>query len=242
MPMLSGAPPKIRARQIDEFDIGAIAGLLAKGFPARSRQFWERALALLSKHSTPVGFPKYGYLLESDGVPVGVILLIFSNMRTGDTREIRCNVSSWYVEEGFRSYATALVSQAVNRKDVTYINISAAPHTRRTVELKGFSRYSEGIFVSTPALNSRPRGIAAKVIAGPAACPNAEPEAFERELLLDHARYGCLTLWCLTSDRAFPFVFRPRAIKGITVCAQLIYCRDIEHFIRFAQPIGRYGV
>jgi hypothetical protein len=141
MPMLSRPPPRIRARQIDESDIVGIVKLLAKGFPARSRRFWASVLALLSKRSTPAGLPKYGYLLESDGVPVGVILLIFSTMRTGAALATRCNVSSWYVEHAFRSYSTALVSQAVKLRDVTYLNISAAPHTRATVELKGFSRY-----------------------------------------------------------------------------------------------------
>jgi hypothetical protein len=239
MPVLSRPPPRIRARQIDESDFVGIVKLLAKGFPARGRRFWVRVLALLSEHSTPAGVPKYGYLLESDGTPVGVLLLIFSTRRMGAIARTRCNVSSWYVEPAFRSYATAIVSQAVKLKDVTYINISAAPHTRETVELKGFSRYSDGIFVSIPALNSRPGGIQVEVLAGPA-CPNADLEACERELLLDHAAYGCLTLCCVTADRAYPFVFRPRAIRGIAICAQLIYCRDLEDFVRFAGPIGRY--
>jgi hypothetical protein len=81
--------------------------------------------------------------------------------------------------------------------------------------------------------------MAVKVLSGPA-CPNAALEACERDLLSDHAAYGCFILWCVTADRAHPFVFRPRAMKGISICAQLIYCRDIEDFIRFAGPIGRY--
>ena len=65
-------------------------------------------------------------------------------------------------------------------------------------------------------------------------------ESFERDLLLDHAAYGCMTLWCVTSDRAFPFVFRPRLIRGSIACTHLIYCRDIEDFVRFARPIGMF--
>jgi hypothetical protein len=29
-------------------------------------------------------------------------------------------------------------------------------------------------------------------------------------------------------------------VKGVIPCTQLIYCRNIEDFIRFVRPIGRY--
>ena len=38
------ASPAIRCRQIDEGDIAAVAELLRRGFPNRSRQFWQHAL------------------------------------------------------------------------------------------------------------------------------------------------------------------------------------------------------
>jgi hypothetical protein len=59
-------------------------------------------------------------------------------------------------------------------------------------------------------------------------------------LLLDHADFGCISLWCITAERAYPFVFRPRLVKGCIRCAQLIYCRDIDDLVRFARPIGLY--
>src|SRR5262249_37175189 len=66
---------KLRCRQIDEPDIEAVASFLARGFPAHDRGFWLDAFARLTKHGPPPGFPKYGYLLESDRVVVGAILL-----------------------------------------------------------------------------------------------------------------------------------------------------------------------
>ena len=74
--------------------------------------------------------PKFGYLLESGGDLVGVILLIFSSIPGQDTSKIRCNVSSWYVEPAFRSHASLLISQAIKHKNVTYVNISPAMHTQ----------------------------------------------------------------------------------------------------------------
>jgi hypothetical protein len=35
-------------------------------------------------------------------------------------------------------------------------------------------------------------------------------------------------------------VFRPRFVKNLLPCAQMIYCSDIADFVRFAGPIGRY--
>jgi hypothetical protein len=77
-------------------------------------------------------------------------------------------------------------------------------------------------------------------VLGVNAHPDAHFEPFERELLLQHAEYGCISLWCTTSERAHPFVFRSRLVKGFLPCVQLVYCRDIEEFKRFAGPIGRF--
>ncbi|MFZ0775378.1 MAG: acyl-CoA acyltransferase, partial [Xanthobacteraceae bacterium] len=97
------ASPAIRCRQIDEGDVAAVAELLRRGFPNRNRRFWQRALNALARREPPPGLPKYGYLLESGGTPVGAILMICSAMRSGDTLAPRCNLSSWYVESAFRT-------------------------------------------------------------------------------------------------------------------------------------------
>ena len=78
---------------------------------------------------------------------VGAILMICSALRAGGTLAPRCNLSSWYVEPAFRTYAPLLVSHALRHKDVTYLNVSAAPHTWPIIEAQGFSRYSEGLFI-----------------------------------------------------------------------------------------------
>jgi hypothetical protein len=65
-------------------------------------------------------------------------------------------------------------------------------------------------------------------------------DSFEQDVLVQHAEHGCISLWCITSAGAYPFVFRPRLVKGFVPCAQLIYCRDIGDFARFAGSLGRY--
>ena len=233
------AVPEIRCRKIDEGDISAVAELLTRGFPNRNRQFWHHALDQLSRREPPPDLPKYGYLLETDGVLIGAILLICSAIRVGNTLAPRCNLSSWYVEPAFRAYAPLLVSQALRHKGVTYLNVSAAPHTWPIIEAQGFSRYSEGIFIAFPALNGLTRATEVEVFdAHDQATAGFDP--FEREVLLQHAEAGCTSLWCATAEEAYPFVFRPRLVRGFIPCAQLIYCRDIADFSRFAGPIGRH--
>ncbi len=229
---------EIRCRQIDTGDLAAVAELLERGFPYRGHAFWRRALRELARHEPPAGLPKYGYLLETGGRAVGAILMICSAVRAGDTLAPRCNLSSWYVEPAFRTYASLVVSHALRHKDVTYMNVSAAPHTWPIIEAQGFSRYSDGLFVCLPALQRLSAGDKVEVLAHAPA--TAAVDAFEQKIVLQHAEHGCIGLWCVSNGTAYPFVFRPRLVKGVVPCVQLIYCRDIADFARFAAPIGRY--
>jgi hypothetical protein len=135
---------KIRCRQIGGTDVGGVVDLLARGFPNHGREFWARVLARLTEHPTPAGLPKYGYLLESDGAPVGVILLIFSTIRSGTGWTTRGNVSSWYVDPTFRGYAPFLVTQAVKHKNVTYLNVTPTQNTWPILDAQGYSRTATG--------------------------------------------------------------------------------------------------
>ena len=234
--MSSRSLSAVRSRQIGQADVNDVAALLGRGFPRRSRDYWRQALDRLAKHSTPADMPRYGYLLESEGVVVGVILLISSMFQDSD--KIRCNVSSWYVEPKFRFHAPLLISQATRMKNITYINISPAKHTLSILEAQGFTRFSDGQFVSSVFPRGR-HGARARVVRSDVN-PNAHFEPFEQDLLLAHAQYGCLSLWCTTTERAYPFVFISRIVKRVVPCAQLIYCRHMEDFIEFARPIGSY--
>src|SRR5262249_31667396 len=123
-------------------------------------------------------------------------------------------------------------------KQVTYLNISAAPHTWPILEAQGYRRYSGGVFVALPALQRSEAGEMRLLAAH--LQPEAPYERFERDLLAEHAGHRCIGFWCETRDRAHPFVFRPRIVKTVIPCAQLIYCRDVADVVRFAAPIGRF--
>ena len=240
---LTPTPPKIRCRRIEDGDASNVVSLLTRGFASRRpRRFWEHVIAVLGSRAVPPDTPRYGYLLENDGTAVGAILQIFSTHRTAgpQAHEITiCNVSSWYVDPAFRGYAPFLVAQTAKQKGVTYLNITSAPHTRPIVEAQGYQRYSNGIFAALPLLSRSPAGFDVRVIAADTQ-PQALFEGHERDLLQDHAGFGCISLWCEAAGRAYPFVFRKRRVKKLITCAQLVYCREIEDFVRFARPLGRF--
>jgi hypothetical protein len=234
-PSAAKTPANVRCRQIADGDLERLADLLARGFGARrTRAFWHHVLASLNARPAPADMPRYGYLLESDGVPVGAILLIFATA-PGDGA-VRANVSSWYVEPAFRSYAPLLVSQALKREQVTYLNISPARHTLPILDAQGYQRYSDGVVVAVPALQRSGDG---RLIAADE-WPNVPFAPSDRDLMIEHAAYGCISFWCVARERAYPFVFRPRLVKGAIPCAQLVYCGDVADLVRFAGQIGRH--
>jgi hypothetical protein len=231
--------PEIRCRQIEQGDIPAVAKLLTQGFPNRNEQFWQYALGQLTRHEPPLLLPKYGYLLETNDAVVGAILMICSAMRAGEGLLPRCSLSSWYVDPAYRAYASLLVSHALRQKDVTYLNVSAAPHTWPIIEAQGFARYTEGLFICIPALKV-PLGAEKVAVLEAEHDPQVPFDRFDQDVLRHHAELDCVSLWCVTPERAYPFVFRPRMVRSLIPCAQLIYCRDITDFARFAGPLGRY--
>jgi hypothetical protein len=233
----SDKPASIRCRQIGDTDISQVVNLLTRGYAkARSREFWQHVLDGLNRRAVPAGYPRFGYLIESDGKLVGAIILIFSTVWVDGSARIRCNGSGLYVDPAFRIYAPLLTSKALKDKSVTVLNITAAPHTHKMVEATGFTRYSDGLFLAIPAL-SRPSGHGQVRVIDAHREPDVPFDPHERDLLLEHADYGCMSLWCVAGERAYPFVFRRRSVKMLP-CAQLVYCRNVDDFVRFARPLG----
>jgi hypothetical protein len=228
---------RIRCREIREADFPAVADLLGRSFARRELQLSR--LRRLAERGVPPGMPNIGYLLECSGTPVGAILTIFATVAWRGTSCIRCNLSSWHVEPDYRSYAPLLIAQALKHKDVTYVNVSARPGTWPIVEAQGFSRYSKGVFLALPALSRRGDGARiAPIATAEDTVGGIDPR--EGALLRDHATFGCTSILCRAADGVYPFVFARRDLKRFFPAVQLVYCRRIEDFVRFAGQLGRH--
>jgi hypothetical protein len=232
---------KIRCREISETDLDAVAEILARGFAGRSRDYWMQGLRRQAVREVPEGYPRFGYMLDNDGQPVGVLLLLYASRINGGETAIQCNLSSWYVEPAFRNYAPLLTKIAQRHKEVTYLNISPATWTWPIIEAQGFVSYCSGLFFSIPALSRVTPGMTVKTIS-PETRTIDGLSLPEIELLTRHARYGCLSLVCRTPSGAFPFILLPMRIRRGWIAPpamQLIYCRDISEYVACAGAIGR---
>jgi len=229
-----------RCREIGLADLDAIADLLTLGFAGRSRDYWVRGLQRQSERDVPEGFPRFGYMLDHEGTAVGVLLLLYAR-GNGCAAFIRCNVSSWYVDRAFRNYAPMLAMVAQRHKDVTYVNISPARWTWRTIEAQGFRAYCGGLFFSLPALSRPATGMRVEIVQRDAQVIDGLSEA-DVALLARHAASGCPSLVCrATGGRAFPFVLQAMRARRIPLRAMhLIYCHDAADYIACAGTIGRF--
>ena len=156
--------PMIRCREIGVADLDAVADLLTRGFAGRSREYWIGGLRRQAACEVVEGYPRFGYMLDHEGSPVGVLLLLYTARDDGGEISIRCNLSSWYVDPPFRSYAPMLTSIAQRHKQVTYVNITAAPTTWPIIEAQGFRAYCSGLFFSFPALSRAAAGMRVEII------------------------------------------------------------------------------
>lgn len=238
---MSALKPQIRCREISESDLDRVADLLTRGFVGRSRNYWIQGLRRQAVRDVPQGYPRFGYMLEHDGAPVGVLLLLYSLRPCDDELAVHCNLSSWYVDPAFRNYAPMLTSVAQRRREVTYFNISPATWTWPIIEAQGFRPYCKGLFFSFPVLARHSPDITIEIVPLDATTVEGLP-ASELELLTRHASYDCFSLVCRRGSDVIPFILMPMRIRRGWIAPpamQLIYCRDVADYVACAGAIGR---
>ncbi len=230
---------KITCRPIDAADLPAVIELLQKAFPRRTRRYWKVGLQRLARHRPPPGFPRFGDMLTMQGRPVGLHLLISAPCLDDSSVPIRCNGSSWYVDERFQSYGVFLQKRGTRWQPAVYTNIDPRLHTVPMITALGYRSYSRGLFACVPALARAP-AYATRLLSGQAAWRAAGVPVADQRLLTDHEAFGCICLWCETPSGGQAVIVRKRVVKAAIPCAQLIYCRSIPEFERVARPVGRF--
>jgi hypothetical protein len=237
---LSAAEHKIASRQIVYKDLDVLADFLGQGL-GYPPSYYRAVLRRLEKHRTPPGFPRFGYVLTDNSVIVGAIVQIYSNVAGEHGAAVRCHMASWCVGEAHRPYAALFFRKDLTNPDVTYINTSARPVAIPVIRAQGFGEYSSGQFLSVPLLSSRGSRVKERVrVLEAHVVPDVPFDTTTRQLLVDHADFGCIAFWISTKEAAYPFVFQQRLFKGFLPGAQVIYCRHVDDLSRFAQPLGRF--
>ena len=233
-------PPRIRCREIADADLDSLCDLLAKAPFGRSCDFWIEALQRLGAHPTPRGYPRYGHLLEVNGIIAGVLLVITVSVCEEGEAKIRRNLSSLFVWPSFRPYGSLLSSVALKLKEATYTDLSPLPHTLGMIGAQGFRRYCTGRFIGFPLARLRSPYDARASLADTYLRPGNDLTTEEITLLLDHAAYGYIGVVVVSGGRRYPFVFEQGRQFRVLRSAYLIYCRSVEDLVRFAQPLGLF--
>ncbi len=237
------AAASLGCRAINPDDLDEVVALLGRGFPERDAAYWWLGFARHRAHPIPEDCPALGFLLRANGRAVGVVLTLYG---APGPHGPRCNLSSWYVEPAFRPFATLLDRVAMRRREVTFTNISAAPHTVAMHVARGFAPSCRGQFFAIPACAPRLPGRRVTDAAQPGAA--AELPAHERQLLADHTAYGCVCVVGHDETGAVPFVFVRHPVRWLQwklgrsplYYLQLVYCRSLASVTAFARPLGRH--
>jgi hypothetical protein len=218
--------PEIRELHLD--DVDEMSNVLHEGFPRHSVQFWRDRLGVLAARNRPVGAQLFGYGVECEGLQ-GVALAIGANQGPPDESQLVVNISSWTVRPAYRGpIAKELYRRATEVEGVRYSNLSAAPHTQKTIKAFGFKERTAGqtLGVGTSRATGARRRVMTLRDAGSSGLP-----AQVIEMLHDHEARGCFVLLLDTPRGPTPFVFLPRRIKPGIPVAQLIYCQREADFL-----------
>jgi hypothetical protein len=144
--------------------------------------------------------------------------------------------------------------EAFNRRESGHLRQHIArPAYLAHLEAQGYVRYVNGLFVSVPMLSAAGPD-QTRIVAADCDTKDFRNQEFgdqdlsdqnlgdryDRETLRVHAEFGCTSVWCVTADGSHPFVFAPRIVWRSIPCFQLVYCRSIDEFVRFARPLGRF--
>ncbi len=206
--------------------------LLARGFPMRTRTFWQEGLTRQAQFHDAQDLGPIGQIMRVKGEPVGVILTMRSRRTEG---QAVTNLSSWYVDERYRLLAPRMLQQVLAEPAATFTDLTPSPPVTAMMERLGFARrHDGGVVVPLPATALRP-GTGGKVMAVDDA--GIEPDTLG--LLVDHRALGCLVCVLVCEGTSHPLVFSTARRKGLPT-ARLIYARDLAAVRRNLGPIARF--
>lgn len=229
---------------IESENEGEALRLLKRGFPKHSRaEFKELIRRTREFMPEDSGWP-VGYLFEHENRAIGVMLTLASPRSSGDGREgLVVNLSSWYVEPEHRGLAPMMLFRILKDRTPVYTNLTPLPAVLSMVERLGFTRWNEGVIISTwPWTWSSP---ASGSVVPFRRIPADALEPTERTLLADHERMGCVSAALDDGSDIHPLVFFPTRLRRSTryrrvPVGHLIYARNRKTVLSNLRPITSF--
>ena len=220
--------PAFLIRELEHADIPQVAQILAEGFPRRSLAFWQDRLRGMELRERAPRTPLFGFGIEDHGLQ-GVALTFGSLHGPAEARQTIVNISSWAVRPTQRGPAAKeLYRHATSADGMTFSNLSAAPHTQRTIKEFGFTERTAGQFAGVGVLRAR---AARRRILSVSEAERAGLAPIRAEMMRYHEARGCLTFCVEEIDRLASIMLLPRRVgPGIPV-AQLIYCERLSDLV-----------
>jgi hypothetical protein len=236
-PAGSTSPRPGEVRALDAADMGTALDLLERGFPERSRRFWEDGLARMLRHgeNLALGVP-IGYFLTSKGKAVGVILTLASTHPGPDGPQRVVNLSGWYIEPEHRWRALMMLHRVTGDAGAVYTDLTPTFAVQRIISSLGFRPLNSGVaFGLIPLMALGPRkSQVAPVDALPAGA--IAPDLLKRIMI--HEPPGFHALAVLDEGAWHPLLFKRRTVRRLPA-AQLIYCEKESVLRRHLGPICR---
>jgi len=153
--------PKVNARPATAEDKENIVKLL-EGFYPGIPNHWRKLFAPRS-WKIEGDFP--GFLLEDEEKVVGFLGTIFYEYESPTGIQKICNLTTWYVDPNYRRYAMALFAGVMKIPNISWTNLSPAPHILNFLIRIGFSilEDTQTFFFPIPKLLHRKKNVVLKI-------------------------------------------------------------------------------
>ena len=219
---------------IQDEDLPAFCHFLTENLSReRSAQAWAQAF----RQSWCRDKPNNGFLLKHEGRVVGGIGAIYAD-RTIRGQEYRfCNITSWCVEDAFRSQSMRLAMAVTSQPGLHFTDLTPTEVVSKTLQFLKFKPMDErhAVFPNHPAMPSWFGG--ASIVTDPERIDALLSPAAAKVLndhrhlpWLRHLAVGHAGAWCHV-------VWKPTRLRNIAG-AMVLAVSDPEIFVRYRTAVG----
>ncbi len=221
---------------IDEARFATAIDILRRGFPYRSRSFWETSINRIRRFCE---CKSVGQFLIVQGRPVGIILTpLYERVISDDRAQPIINLSSWYIEPEFRQCALLMMKRLLSKDDAIFTNLSPTPSVMKIMNRCGFRSLNKGISLIFLPYHACIGRKGAEIVEF-RDVPNNALSTHINKMLAHHAEFGAIAGAFLENNNWYPLLFSKSSRRGAPG-VQLLYCEDNTAMLRNLNAICRF--